>query len=131
MSPSIRWGCCSTLSTPTYSAVGNSTTDTSKVRPGGQSRGQNEVRFFTARSFCFNIYYLWSASNVKTEFINHAVKKYNFFFRLMVAAHSVTWPCDPCCDPYQLISATVDKKRTVDFEVPRLQERWKSQYFFY
>ncbi len=45
---------------------------------------------------------------------------------------NLAWLCDPCCDPYQLISgmATVNKKRKVDVEGLCFQERWKLQYFF-
>ncbi len=69
-----------------------------------------------------------------TELINCAVSKSNFSFYLMVAAPlcNFVWLCDPCGDPYQLISAmaTVDKKKEDDAEGRHFEGRRKLQYFF-
>ncbi len=63
---------------------------------------------------------------------NRIDKNKNFSFHLMVASSlcNFAWLCDPCCDPFQLISAmaTADKKRKIDGQ--RFQDRWKLQYFF-
>ncbi len=52
----------------------------------------------------------------------------------MVAAPlcNLTWLCDPCCDPYLLISAMItgDKKREVDVKNRCCHKRWKLQFFF-
>ncbi len=60
----------------------------------------------------------------QTELKNRAGLTCNSLFRLMVAApfFNFAWLCDPCCDPYQLISAmeTSDKKRKVAVEGPPL-----------
>ncbi len=52
-------------------------------------------------------------------------KSCKFIMQLLLSPHggstmlcNIIWLCDPCCDPNQLISATVtvDKKRKVDVE---------------
>ncbi len=96
----------------------------SKVRAGGQL--WPKIRFHTACSFHLNII----CGPALPNRINHA----NHVFHLIVAAplYNSASLCDPCSDPYQLISAivTVDEKSKGDAEGGCFEEGWKLQYFF-
>ncbi len=101
----------------------------SKVQPGSQSR--HRVRLYVASSFYLSMYYLWPAKQIlKIMQVRNAI----FLFTSWWQQHSnFAWLCDPCCDPYQKISAmaTVDKKREVDVEGHQFQERCKFIIFFH
>ncbi len=98
----------------------------------GANHGRKSDFMWPAASILICIIY--GPPELSSRMQNHVDLKCNFSFHLMVAAPfcNLAWLCDPCCDPYQQISAmaTVDKKRKVDFYGSCFQERWKLQFLF-